>query len=807
MNQPKKTVTTTTTITPAVNGKRPKRPNRKFANRSRRNQSIPNIIKTQRTGRNVRMRNGKKTQFTNQRVHKSELWFDVIPGTHKYMFKPGSAGVPHLDRIASIYETYCLKSVKLHYKSSSGTQTSGTITAGIDYAPSNSRSAADIKLLDYTASGAIYNNFVLTSKPKLVMKGADWLFTSSAQTDDPKSYCFALYVDVNAPEQAVIGQIWITYDILFSVPTSAIATSANAISVATCNQAGIAHLPVESPDSSVISQAESPPITVENESHVVDASKTNESQIQTDFNLSPELQPSTLFTLGSSETSAPDKKFTRVHSEPKITFKYSDGTPVPPTVIAPQPGPHGVKLLHHPKSVSSIFATIFKILAPLAKPVIASLLESLVPSEEFLAKIKDDPDPTLAVPDTHTAFGFIGDEAQITIPSTRELPLSADNSTNLSMFSAYTVYTTAQGDQSISGRQHYGSFVNSPKNSFLQKYSTTGNVTSITFGSSFDNPVFQTGDLFQIHFSSLSPLANGIGSDGRMASTKWDDSLIKCILNDTQLDGQVTKQISLVSRVDSADPTALGQTAVFRIGGTSNSSYKAITFAINPTVFMYTPNFYFPKTFLKFPIPDGTVKMDDDHDIFVLQANFRLFPTADNGKPGQLTIQSIYNQLLKLAQKDSSLLQLDQALRQIDNVSRTTHQHQDVLDDHETRISTNSEDILDTILDVYNLKLSDSKSLEAFEQAKKALENLEQLQKDYSSHIHSTSLVRHHVHETQFATSQTTPQIYTKNPDKYVEHFNSSPPFRPNPIVVPKDNADIESLSDSDSGYDSDPQA
>lgn len=455
----------------------------------------------------------------HQMVIKSEKWFDVVKGANKYTFHPGVSGIPHLDRFASIYENYQLRYFEISYRPSAGTTVPGNITAGVDYNPINERKATDITLLSPNFSGTVYTEHCLRVIVNRAMKGNTWLYTAIANTEDPNSRAFSLYVDA-ATEQSDIGQIWVTYKIAFttatSPPGSAIGQSV-AICTSSTNVAGTTQI---SPGDSVnISAEEQPLLTINQPVTTTDITQAATgditSELTTVINLDKDADVGTTFTAGAIITpSDSDQASMRFRSTaPQITFKYADGTTVPNTTIQPLQAAPRVFFSSPSNQRSDIFATLFKIIKPLAGPVLGYLQDIIDPPlHSFASRWADSEDQTIdQVPDNYTVFAFEGDSSTINIPNSNSKPLAAILSTNLML------YCGVGAGGSIKGFIQPGDAnIFSQDDNWVKDISQSGGGQSkqwdITFQAPRSDKSFHLGDLVVIHIALLGPLDAGFSA-------------------------------------------------------------------------------------------------------------------------------------------------------------------------------------------------------------------------------------------------------------------------------------------------------
>lgn len=580
-----------------------------------RNSDIPNVMNQTKTGKNNRNRpqkrfQRKKRQTRRQKmkarlppgsdfVSKNEMWFDALPGVHKYEFRAGASGIAHLDRMALINEQFKIHKFVIHYRPSAGTNIPGNITYAIDYSPSNDRKSVDIGLLPDNASGTIFTRSSVVAKVRHIMKGRDTLTTVSGGSQDAVDLPFALYVNANTTAEH-IGQFWVSYTISYFVPTSGSLTpSANAIQVCTSSSEISNTSIIANPSNLTLSQqGEEPKLTLDQGTSVVNINSTDQSsEIKTDIKISEDLSVGSEFTLGSAQTSAASAKRFLAFAPPKITFTYADGTPVPPGTFEAQQSPPNVQF-SGPKQYRSVVATLFKLLLPLAKPVIASLLESLIPSSQSPNTVSQEDTILDEPPSNHIAFAFTGDSATITAPNPAQLPLASRLSTNLILYAARIASGTQEGyvysfDANI--LSYSDSWVRAIKQAGGTGYAKTW---EIDLGPDSAVTAFNKGDLLVIHMSLMGPLEGGFDSSSRCLNYfSLTDAQVKTItdflIQTLRIDDVVSpNSLILESFQNNTSQQGAGKqnglTMIFRINSDKPFKVIGITFK-SGDIFEYMP--------------------------------------------------------------------------------------------------------------------------------------------------------------------------------------------------------------------------
>jgi hypothetical protein len=163
-------------------------------------------------------------------IHNSEPWGDITTGAGVLLFDPGNSNLRLLDNQAKNYDQYCIKSVKIEYKTASGTTTSGDIVMGVDY---NTRtvdtSYNSVSLLEPKWVGPIWNNGVLNVNARSAMKNMSERQTSTV--DSSAGPAFQIVWNANSSQTGLLGRIWITYNVCFNSPKSATPPSGNLLAI------------------------------------------------------------------------------------------------------------------------------------------------------------------------------------------------------------------------------------------------------------------------------------------------------------------------------------------------------------------------------------------------------------------------------------------------------------------------------------------------------------------------------------------------------------------------------------------------
>jgi hypothetical protein len=160
------------------------------------------------------------------RVNYNELWRSVsgpTPGgttsPEALRFVPGVSGLPQLDALGSLYESYRLTApVKIVFKSSSGTVNNGSVIAGVDY------DARDVQLGYSSAAakmpkfvGPIWKDHRLHVDPSRAMN-KKWLFSETLNGAFGEAAFALVYSASGGDVDGAVGEIWCEYSVEFISP-------------------------------------------------------------------------------------------------------------------------------------------------------------------------------------------------------------------------------------------------------------------------------------------------------------------------------------------------------------------------------------------------------------------------------------------------------------------------------------------------------------------------------------------------------------------------------------------------------------
>lgn len=193
--------------------------------RKRNNNRKQSQPRRRRRTRKLGMNTGR-VRGNQESIHVSyrELWTSVSGTTSSptaplaLQFLPGASGLPQLDAIGSLYESYRLTApVRVEFKSSSGTINNGSIIAGVDY------DGRDIST-GYSAAAALMPKFVgpiwkdhsLSVEPARAMN-KKWLFSQGPTTSGEAAFA-VVYSATGSAGSGAVGDIWCQYSVEFISP-------------------------------------------------------------------------------------------------------------------------------------------------------------------------------------------------------------------------------------------------------------------------------------------------------------------------------------------------------------------------------------------------------------------------------------------------------------------------------------------------------------------------------------------------------------------------------------------------------------
>lgn len=594
-----------------------------------------------------RPRRNSRANQDNLVLRRKELWFSVKTGAHKYDFLPGESGIPHLDRFAQIHENYQLRNFQVLFAPSAGTTIPGNITLGFDYSPANERKKDDIPLLNPNISGAIYAKSQLRLPVQKAMKGIRWLQTSSAGSHTFRDTAFALYVD-SSTASPDIGQIWVSYTIAFTNATSPNSGPTPGkelkVNVVTSNQNLVSDAITSQADSTQIATEDQVPIKVV-QPFVPTAITPDGTDYQCITELPQDLSVGSEFTSGSAISSDPTLYFARAQSTkpPRIHFKYSDGTDVPEGTILPLSKMASVSF-NATSQESDIFATIFRLLKPLAKPL-WSIVEQVV--QPFIQAPSLDASPIYDQnTEQFTSFTFLGDEATISLPNPSRDSLSSRFPVTLLFTGGHGTIPSVKNYTAFFQYQLYSVPTSWVSEVHMEEVGSSNKTSAII---SFAHPdkttsAFQNGDIMTC-FCNTIPMERGISSDAHMPfESPVSDSVLKdmreLIESSSSLSDTVGQFDKAAPRFKILEVTNKTNPATARTTNGLFFTGRFISLASEHT-YKYAV-FRFPSSLMLEGVPTSTAtffptgtsctdvfhKANDDYANALTFATFQFFPTA-----------------------------------------------------------------------------------------------------------------------------------------------------------------------------------
>lgn len=161
-------------------------------------------------------------------VRYKELLRTVTKGTSRFLFVPGSSGLPHLDTRGRMYEMYRLRGpVRVQYRAAVGATANGEVLIGVDY-------DAKDAVLTYEGTAAlspksmtpVWRDSTLSVPHNRAMK-QKWLVTAtdisaapglSGTPDNFREDAIAFGLNITSTGDNNTGSIWIEYNVEFASP-------------------------------------------------------------------------------------------------------------------------------------------------------------------------------------------------------------------------------------------------------------------------------------------------------------------------------------------------------------------------------------------------------------------------------------------------------------------------------------------------------------------------------------------------------------------------------------------------------------
>jgi hypothetical protein len=190
----------------------------------------PSILRSARGGAGIRV---KHREYVADVVASSTA-FEVT----KYPLNPGMALThPWLAALAVLYERYSVRAYRVYYETAKSASTDGKVMIGIDFDALDNSPPNKQQLLSYksSVSAGVWQEAMLQCSMKELIRKDLYVRCGSISSGDLKTYDFgALYVASQGASAATLGELYVEYDIEFSVPQTDI--SAQAL----CNSASVA---------------------------------------------------------------------------------------------------------------------------------------------------------------------------------------------------------------------------------------------------------------------------------------------------------------------------------------------------------------------------------------------------------------------------------------------------------------------------------------------------------------------------------------------------------------------------------------
>lgn len=176
---------------------------------------------------NIRYTKPKINDSSNFLFRKMEFVADV-PSTetfkvNQFSFNPGiSESFPWLSIVAPAFEKYKVRKLRLHYKTSQATIVPGMVILSVEFNVSEPLPETKAELLEYAYStrNPLWQNFHVDISPKDIMNYKDY-YTRIGPKSDLKLYdpLFIMVATDGTPsESAISGELWLEYEIEFSLP-------------------------------------------------------------------------------------------------------------------------------------------------------------------------------------------------------------------------------------------------------------------------------------------------------------------------------------------------------------------------------------------------------------------------------------------------------------------------------------------------------------------------------------------------------------------------------------------------------------
>lgn len=146
-----------------------------------------------------------------------------LNSTNRLNFWPGASGLTRLDQVGRMFEQYRVLSLKVSYKTSSGTVTSGSSITAFDYEASDFPiELGALQVRQPRIRVPVWQNAEFKLDPSRVNKSS-WMFTAAGVASQTPGFTSAGYIVSSAPgaeAMTAYGEVWIEYEVLFTGPST-----------------------------------------------------------------------------------------------------------------------------------------------------------------------------------------------------------------------------------------------------------------------------------------------------------------------------------------------------------------------------------------------------------------------------------------------------------------------------------------------------------------------------------------------------------------------------------------------------------
>jgi len=297
---------------------------------------------------------------------KTDFWGPISTGLNVFKFRPGDSGIDFLDQFSIHFSQYRIaKNLSIKYTSAVSTTSNGQVSIGIDYHGKGQVSTLlDVQSLAGARTTNVYKEVITSADALTAMKSHWHTIHQPGSRDETLQTAFTLYVFVygyttpnSAPTSTPeIGQIQVTYDVVFSGPRAVGASrieepAAITVSKTTpvINTTIVQTEPVniqDDPEETINPEDPNTPA-------VLDALATNTLNEEKTTNLvlpADDIEPGDTFSVLVTDKSQQALSYANSlngvgsisgatvitgYSAPKVNLFYANGTPVPTGVIKP----------------------------------------------------------------------------------------------------------------------------------------------------------------------------------------------------------------------------------------------------------------------------------------------------------------------------------------------------------------------------------------------------------------------------------------------------------------------------------------